>query len=64
MSHSVFCTADPVTQQRGLKTVKSSRGCEVVEKNIVGGSVVQLPNICQVENKTTGDLAEVKITIR
>ncbi len=32
------------------------------EKNIVGGSVEQLPNTCQVENKTIGDLAVV-ITI-
>lgn len=32
-------------------------------KNIVGGSVVQLPNTCQVENKTTGGLAEA-ITVR
>lgn len=32
------------------------------KKNIVGGSVEQLPNTCQVENKTIGDLAVV-ITI-
>lgn len=30
------------------------------EKNIVGGSVEQLPNTCQLENKTIGDLAIVR----
>lgn len=29
------------------------------EKNIVGGSVERLPNTCQLENKTIGDLAVV-----
>lgn len=29
------------------------------KKNIVGGSVEQLPNTCQLENKTIGDLAGV-----
>ena len=28
-------------------------------KNIVGGSTEQLPNTCQVENKSIGDLAVV-----
>lgn len=32
------------------------------KKDAVGGSVEQLPNTCQVENKTIGDLAAV-ITI-
>lgn len=31
----------------------------VRKKNAVGGSVEQLPNTCQVENKTIGDLALV-----
>lgn len=59
----VLCTVDLVTHQRSLKAVKRSRGCGVVEKkNIVGGSVEQLPNTCRLENKSIGDLAVV-ITI-
>lgn len=54
-----LCTLDPV-QQRNLKTAERSRECGVVKKNTVGGSVAKLPNTCQVENKTIGDLVLVK----